>query len=203
MNKNIKTQFNILAIGCIIIFVFSLVPKTLQNDTYYTISIGEHIMQNGIDNVDPFSWHDLKYTYPHWLYDVCTYLVYSAGGMTGIYISTIILSVILGIMMYVTNKKVNQNHLFSFIFTIGGLFLIQDYIAARAQLVTFNLFVIEILLIECFLETKKKRYAFRTYANSIFNCKLTCSSILFLFHTYVAIYWRIFNSNNKRFRLSI
>lgn len=34
----------------------------------------------------------------------------------------------------------------------------QDYIAARAQLVTFILFVLEILFIECFLDTKKKRY---------------------------------------------
>ena len=77
MDKNVKTIFNVLAIICIILFSFSLAPKTLQNDTYYTISIGEHIIQNGIDRVDPFSWHDLKYTYPHWLYDVCTYLIYS------------------------------------------------------------------------------------------------------------------------------
>lgn len=77
MDKNTKIKFNILAIICIIIFSFSLAPKTLQNDTYYTISIGEHIMENGIDRVDPFSWSDLAYTYPHWLYDVCMYLIYS------------------------------------------------------------------------------------------------------------------------------
>ncbi len=33
-----------------------------------------------------------------------------------------------------------------------------DFIAARAQLVTFILFILEILLVECFLDTKKKRY---------------------------------------------
>lgn len=77
MYKKTKIQFNILAIICIIIFSFSLAPKTLQNDTYYTISIGEHIMQNGVDMKDPFSWSDLRYTYPHWLYDVFIYLIYS------------------------------------------------------------------------------------------------------------------------------
>ncbi len=77
MDKNTKMKFNVLAIICIIIFAFSISPKTLQNDTYYTIAIGEHIMQNGIDGQDPFSWHDLKYTYPHWLYDVGIYLIYS------------------------------------------------------------------------------------------------------------------------------
>lgn len=78
--------------------------------------------------------------------------------MTGIYLSTVILSCILGVVLYITNNKVNKKPLFSFVITIGVMFLMQDYIAARAQLVTFILFVLEILFIECFLDTKKKRY---------------------------------------------
>ena len=35
----------------------------------------------------------------------------------------------------------------------------RDYIAARAQLVTFILFILTIYFIEKFLETKQKRYA--------------------------------------------
>lgn len=69
MDSKTKMKFNVLAIIFIIIFSFTLAPKTLQNDTYYTISIGEHIMENGLDREDPFAWTDLKYTYPHWLYD--------------------------------------------------------------------------------------------------------------------------------------
>lgn len=77
MEKDTKIKFNVLAIICIIIFSFSVAPKTLQNDTYYTISIGEHIMENGVDGEDPFSWMELKYTYPHWLYDVAIYQIYN------------------------------------------------------------------------------------------------------------------------------
>ena len=76
MNKKTKIAFNVLAIICIIIFSAAVAPKTLQNDTYYTIKTGETIIQNGIDGQDHFSWSDLKYTYPHWLYDVGIYLVY-------------------------------------------------------------------------------------------------------------------------------
>ena len=79
INKT-KIRFNIMAIILIAIFCFAVTPVTFQNDTFYTIKIGEHIMQNGIDMKDPFSYHDLKYTYPHWLYDVGIYLVYSIGG---------------------------------------------------------------------------------------------------------------------------
>ena len=56
---NKRIIFEILAIVLIAIFCISLTPKTLQNDTFYTIKIGEHIIQEkGIDMIDPFSWHE-------------------------------------------------------------------------------------------------------------------------------------------------
>ena len=155
-----STKFTIMAIVLIAIFSVALAPVTLQNDTFYTIKIGEHIINNGIDMQDPFSWHqDLAYTYPHWLYDVITYLIYNAFGMMGIYITTCILSATLGITVYLVNKKLAKNQLFSFLITIGVMYMMKGYIAARAQLVTFILFMLTILFIEQFLETKKKRYA--------------------------------------------
>ena len=45
----------------IVLFAFSISPVELQNDTFYTIKIGEHILENGIDMRDPFSYHDLEY----------------------------------------------------------------------------------------------------------------------------------------------
>ena len=155
-----SVKFTILALILITIFCVALTPVTLQNDTYYTIAIGEHIVNHGVDMQDPFSWHeDLSYTYPHWLYDLITYLVYSVFGMTGIYISTCILSVILGWSIYLVSTKLAKNQLFSFFITIAVMYVIRGYIAARAQLVTFILFILTIFFIEKFLETKKKRYA--------------------------------------------
>ena len=95
--KKIK-RIDVIAIVSIIIFAFSITPITFQNDTYYTIAIGKHILENGIDMQDPFSWHEnLPYTYPHWAYDVITYFIYNSFGMSGIYVTTCILSAILGI----------------------------------------------------------------------------------------------------------
>lgn len=165
--KNTNIKFNILAIVCIIIFSFALAPVSLQNDTFYTIKIGEHIINNGIDMQDPFSWHeDLPYTYPHWAYDTAVYLIYhlgeisgiADGGMLFIYLSTAILACVLGVLVYITASKVSKNKLISFFLTIGIMYLMKDFIAARAQLVTFILFVLTILFIENFLESKKKRY---------------------------------------------
>lgn len=181
-----STKFTILAIILIAIFCVALTPVTFQNDTYYTIKIGEHITQYGIDMQDPFSWHqDLAYTYPHWLYDLLTYLIYSAFGMNGIYITTCILSVILGITLYLTNNKLVKNQIFSFAITIGAMYLIRGYIAARAQLVTFILLVLTVYFIERFLETKKKRYALALIVIPILIANLHSAVFPFYFILYL------------------
>ena len=159
--KMLNIAFNILAIFCIAIFCIALTPKTFQNDTFYTVKVGQCIRQFGIDGQDHFSFIDLPYTYPHWLYDVVISLIYDfCGGWTGIYVSTMILSAILGIVLYFTMRKITKNPLISFIMVLGQMYLMQDYVAARAQLVTFILFVLAVLFIEKFLKTGKKRYAF-------------------------------------------
>lgn len=159
MEKKQKIKFNILAVVVIILFAFAVSPITMQNDTYYTVKIGELIVNNGIDMQDHFSWHEnLPYTYPHWLYDVMIYLIYNFWGFAGIYVSTIILASILGITIYGINNKLSKNNFVSLVISLIVLYLLKDFIAARAQLVTFILFALTILFIEMFIETKKKRF---------------------------------------------
>lgn len=198
--KNVKIRFNVLAIICIILFSFSLAPVTLQNDTYYTIKIGEHIINEGIDMQDPFSWHEnLPYTYPHWAYDTATYLIYNLGQHTGIhdggmlfiYITTVILACVLGVLLYITITHLSKNNLISFVLTMFAMYLLKDFIAARAQLVTFILFVLTVLFIEKFLETKKKRYFIGIILISIVIANVHCAVWPFffvLFLPYVAEY---------------
>ena len=158
IKNNIK--FTIIAIVLIIVFCIAITPITFQNDTFYTIKIGEHIQKSGIDMQDPFSWHEgLNYTYPHWLYDFLTFKIFQIFGFTGIYVATCILSVSLGVLIYLICSKLSKNNIIPFFVTIGVMYLIKGYIAARAQLVTFNLFIIEILCIEQFIKNRKTRYA--------------------------------------------
>ena len=155
-----KWFFAIIAVILIAIFCIAMTPVTLQNDTFYTIKIGEQITKTGIDMQDHFSWHEgLAYTYPHGLYDLITYYIYAGFGMIGIYVTTCILTVILGISLYIVNTKIAKNQLVSFILTVIVIYIIRGYIAARAQLLTFILFVWIIYCIEMFLENRKIRYA--------------------------------------------
>ena len=157
--KTVNIKFNILAIICICIFTLGLVTKSLQNDTYYTITLGKYVLDNGIDMMEHFAWHEgLIYTYPHWLYDVFIYLIYNSFGFMGVYVSSIVLGAILGLSIYFVTSKISKNNLISFFITLLIMFLGRGYITARAQLVTFILFIWTIFFIEKFLENKKIRY---------------------------------------------
>lgn len=189
---NININFTIVAIVLIAIFCICVTPITLQNDTYYTIKIGELIKNNGIDMTDHFSWHEnLSYTYPHWLYDLCTYFIYAIGGFKGIYIITCALSVILGISIFLVNSKLTKNKSISFIITIGAIYVLKPYIAARAQLVTFILFIWEIFFIEKFIENRKIGYGIGLIIISILIANLHVATWPFffvLFLPYIAEY---------------
>lgn len=198
IDKKVVKRFNIIAVICIIIFCITISPKTLQNDTFYTIKVGEHIVKNQtVDMKDSFSWHEnLTYTYPHWLYDTGIYLIYNIGqniginiganpensGMTAVYVSTIVLASILGVLIYKANVKINNNQIVSFLLTLGVIYLLRDFIAARAQLVSYIFFTLEIFFIEQFLKSRKKRYAVGLFiiATLIANCHAAVWYLFFI-----------------------
>lgn len=198
-NKKLtRYKFHVVIAILLIIHCISMAPKGLQNDTFYTIKVGEYIAQNGVGNLttDPFSWHELPYTFPHWLYDLSIFGIYSLGGMTGIYISTIILTCILGLSIYFTSNKISKNAPVSALITFIAMYLLQPYLAARAQLVTFSLMVLTIYLIEKFLENAKKRYAVGLVALSLLIVNLHMAVWPFFFVLFIPYFFEYVVSLN-------
>ena len=113
------------------------------------------------------------------------YLIYSIGGIVGIYISTCIFSALLGITIYETNSKLVKNKVVSFVVTIGAMYMLRDYIAARAQLVTFILFSLQIYLMEQLANTSKKKYGIGLIAISILIANLHVAVWPFMFILYL------------------
>lgn len=132
--------------------------KTLQNDTFYTIKVGESIVKNGLDMVDHFSYHKLDYTYPHWLYDIGIYQIYKHFDFQGLYVTTIITFIALGLLQFFINIKLNKSYFVSLFFSVLGTIMVANFITARAQLVSYILFLLEIYFIERLLNSSKKRY---------------------------------------------
>lgn len=183
MKKN--NIFNIIAIISFIILCVCFTTKSFQNDTFYTIKIGKLILDNGIDMLDHFSWITLPYTYPHWLYDVIIYLIYLIGGYTGIYISTMIFYSILISLIYFTCCKLTKNQLVSIFMTIMCVIGLKCYATARAQLVSYSLFVLEFYFLETFLKSGNKKYLLGLFLISFLICNIHCAVWVFYFIMYL------------------
>lgn len=150
----------ITSIICIILMSIAIANKEVVTDTFYTIKIGEYITENGISNLkeDPFSWIELPYTFPHWLYDFIMYQIYNIAGWNSIYISTMIFTIVLGILIFTLSYKKSKNEILSGILSIMALYLIRNFCVARAQILSYSIFILVILFIEKFIETRKKVY---------------------------------------------
>jgi len=168
-----KKRFKYAFMIWVLILSVGLVRKTLQNDTFYTIKIGELILKNGIDMFDHFSFHTgLAYTYPHWLYDVFIYLIYHLFGYHGIYISSIILLYILLMIVFKINIKNTDNYPMAALGVFLCALAISSFATARAQLVSFILFAIQIYFIESFLKNGNKRYLIGLLLISLILCNV-------------------------------
>lgn len=183
--KNYK-KFIIWFLIFISIFSLGLVKKTFQNDTFYTIKIGELIFNNSIDMLDHFSFHsDLAYTYPHWLYDCFIYLMYYLGGYQAIYLSTIVLFILLIFLIFKTNHKITNNLSISALSTLIGTIALGGFATARAQLATYIVFILEILFIESYLQNGKKKYLFGLLFLSLVICNIHVAVWPFYFIVYL------------------
>ena len=54
LEKKKKIRFHTMAVILIIIFCAAITPVTLQNDTFYTIKIGEYIIRKWYNNARTF-----------------------------------------------------------------------------------------------------------------------------------------------------
>ena len=155
-----KKPLIIASILIIIMICIAFTTRTLQNDTYYSIKVGESILKHGVDMKEHFTWHkDIKeYTYPHWLFDVITYKIYDFGGIESLYTMTVITFIIIGILFYTICLKQHKSYFLSLLFSILAIIMLARFITPRAQLITYLLFLIEIYFIEKLLETNYKRY---------------------------------------------
>ena len=110
-NKNII--IHVVQILLIICFIFSITPKEFQNDTFFTIAIGNRVLEYGVETEEHLVWHEgLEYTNSRWLFDAVIATIYNNFGYAGIYIFTMIAASIQGIAYYlIINRIINPTNI--------------------------------------------------------------------------------------------
>lgn len=139
------------------IIAFLLTNKMFENDIFYSIKIGELISDHGIDFKDHFTWiGNLNYTYPHWLMDLLIYRVYDNFGNDGIYIFTIFMFVLLISLIFFLNIRKGKKLITSLITVLIIIVPLSYFSSARAQCISYIVFLLEIYFIEQLLEKRSK-----------------------------------------------
>ena len=151
-------KYFIISFIIIIILCIIMTPIVFQNDTFYTIKIGELIFNKGIDMQDHFTIHNLPYTYPHWLYDLIIYLIYNIAGFTSLYIFNIFCFITLITLIFYFNYKNNNSKFIALVFSILSIFTLSFYIATRAQVMSYLIFILEYIFITNYLKKANIKY---------------------------------------------
>lgn len=158
--KNFSKKEFIFYSLIILIFIIGIVPRQFQNDTFFNISIGKYILENGIDMQEHWAFsQNLTYTFSHWAFDIISYLIYNTFNFSGIYILTILISACTYISLFWCLSKKSKKPVISLLLVLLFSYFLRDSLTARSQIISFICFIIEIYCIEQFIETNKKNYA--------------------------------------------
>lgn len=142
------------------LFCFYATDLALQNDTFYTIKIGEWILEHGIDFKDAFSFHNLPYTYPHWLFDILIYLMYKLLSWPGVHLIVISVMSIISFIFYNLLVKESNLKFFSLFVTLWFINFFTGFICARAQVFTYLFFLLEYLALSKYTKTLNRKYLY-------------------------------------------
>ena len=154
-----KIIFSIICIVMIAVFVIALSPKAMQNDTFWSIKVGERLVKDGVFGIDYFSIHeDLNYVAHHFLTDVVIYLVYNFFDFVGLYVLECILALVMAGLLFYLNNLICKNKIISVVLFILQMIVLSMYIAVRAQMFSFILFLVEIILLEKYKGKENKWY---------------------------------------------
>ena len=156
-NKKLYIVFSML----LIVIILMTVTKEMQNDTFFTIATGEHIFQEGYDNVDHLTWHeDLGFYKLRWAFDVAIAFIYNTFGFAGIYAFVVIIASLTVLSLFNILLKQKNNIVLSFIATVISMLLMTSNwsFTARGQIISYLLLLLEIYFIEKMISTKQKRY---------------------------------------------
>ncbi len=156
MKNKLKKLLHIILI---IFFSISIVYKTFENDTYFGIAVGNKILNGGFYTQEDFSFVEgLEYENVRWIFDIIIATVYNNFDYLGIYIFVMIITAIIGLSINYILEKENCPKIISLILTLATLYCANDVFVARAQILSFLIFIWEYYFLQKLLETKNKKY---------------------------------------------
>ena len=160
MKKKSNSQIHMVIYVLIIAFVaICTTSKVFPNDIFFTIPCGQNILDNSFSTTETLTYHTgLTFIDVRWVFDVIMTIIHNSFGLNGIYISTIVFSILLFESIFITLNKLYKKTNISFLITLVSSYFIHVYIVPRAQIMSALIFIWEYYCILQLLRSNKKRY---------------------------------------------
>lgn len=149
-----KWLYLLLFIPCL------LVLPALNNDTYFLIKSGQYVIAHGIPTIEPFTMHvGLNFMMQQWLSGVVIGSVYTLLGQIGLYALMVFCFACIVQLTYRLCKRLSDDNVwisFMLTFAVGALLIIN--IVMRPLTFTLIFILIELNLLEAYIQTRNPKY---------------------------------------------
>ncbi|MBR3368890.1 hypothetical protein IKG45_03865 [Candidatus Saccharibacteria bacterium] len=164
----LKNIFKIGNLKYVVAFLLPLViillyRRTLDNDTWFVLAEGRHILEKGIYYNDVLSMHDgLEIVVQQYGFAVIFWLIYSVFGSIGLYVMTILFNFLICFLVYkiamlISEKNINMS---LFVVVLTDVFLSFIFIVTRAQVLSYVFILLTMYLLELYVKKKEKKYLY-------------------------------------------
>lgn len=153
-NNNKRILMILLFVPCL------LIRRVLDNDVWFLLNSGRYVLNHGIPYIEPFSIHEnLEFVMQQWLTDVIFWKIYEFSGENGLFILVMICyAIIIFLMLKLTMYISNKNFIISFLITSLSSILIYTYMVTRPTIFTLIMVIVELIALEKYASSNKKRY---------------------------------------------
>lgn len=134
----------------IILFTIIAVPIPFQNDTFFCITTGNSVLEDG--------FYHINNTTIHPLFSVLIAIIYRFFNLTGIYLFVVFIAVITMVVIYSILNVFHIPKPVSFFVTILILLFGNTMFTGRSQIISFLCMIMLVYCIEKLLRTNQNRY---------------------------------------------
>ncbi len=155
------TKYQALLFLIIPVLIGMLNSLLFDNDIWFLINTGRHILTNGFPVIEPFTIHEnLSFVVQQWGSDIIFYTTYKYLGSIGLYLLTNLVNIYIIFITYklsmvLANKKRNLAVLFTCIITT---LLALFFIITRPQILSISIFLTAFYFLEKFEQTNNKKF---------------------------------------------
>lgn len=143
------------------LLVFKILQSYISEDTFFLLSTGREIINNGIIYENPFFvLPGYNLVVQQWLYDVILYMSYNILGNLGLLVIVLFSTCFCYISLYLLAKEFNVDSVISSIITLAFFLVNIESVSTRPTILTLGLLFSQLLFCERYKKYNKKKYLF-------------------------------------------